>query len=289
LKEFKSHFKFNKQERSGIFYVLLGIVLLLALRYYIANQDFGEPGGFALNTQQQERIDSLKTQKLLKGKQKIYPFNPNYLTDYKGYVLGMTPNEIDRLHIFRANNGFVNSAEEFQVVTKVSDSLLEVISPYFKYPEWANKRQHDLPNPHKKRTVNTTLVLKDLNAATAQDLKKVNGIGDKLSARIVKFRDRLGGFLVKEQLYDVYGLEPEVVRRAFERFHILEAPKIEKININTASVKELSTLIYIPFDLAENIVMYRQAHGEFKQLDDLLKIDDYPVNKNERIKLYLRL
>lgn len=48
-------------------------------------------------------------------------------------------------------------------------------------------------------------VILDINAATAEDFKTINGIGEKLSARIVKFRDRLGGFLTSEQLYDVYG------------------------------------------------------------------------------------
>jgi hypothetical protein len=40
--------------------------------------------------------------------------------------------EIDRLLAFRKENKYVNSAKEFQNVTKVSDSLLND-GPYFKF------------------------------------------------------------------------------------------------------------------------------------------------------------
>ncbi len=84
----------------------------------------------------QKEIDSLKMVEIENSKPKIYPFNPNYITDYKGYTLGMSVEEIDRLLEFRKQDKWINSAEQFQQVTQVSDSLLNAISPYFKFPEW---------------------------------------------------------------------------------------------------------------------------------------------------------
>ena len=52
----------------------------------------------------------------------------------------MTTKEIDRLHAYRKLNKFVNSIKEFQKITKVSDTLLSKMSPYFKFPDWVNKR-----------------------------------------------------------------------------------------------------------------------------------------------------
>lgn len=129
----------------------------------------------------------------------------------------------------------------------------------------------------------------DLNAASAADLMQISGIGPKLSARIVKFRDRLGGFLVEEQLYDVYGLEAEVVKRTLERFQVETVPTVEKIAINTASAQELSKLVYINFDLAREIVAYRNLNGPFSDLDDLSNVTSFPEERFERIKLYLTL
>ena len=64
----------------------------------------------------------------------MYPFNPNYISDYKGYQLGMNVDEIDRLLAHREQSLYVNSAKEFQTITKISDSLLQKISSFFNFP-----------------------------------------------------------------------------------------------------------------------------------------------------------
>jgi competence protein ComEA len=46
-----------------------------------------------------------------------------------------------------------------------------------------------------------------------------------------------------------------------------------KININTASVKELMGLTGIGHKVAERIVEYRGAHGPFKKPEDLKKVE----------------
>jgi competence protein ComEA len=46
-----------------------------------------------------------------------------------------------------------------------------------------------------------------------------------------------------------------------------------KVNINTASAKELTTLGGVGPKLAERIVEYRDAHGPFKKPEDLKKVD----------------
>ena len=66
----------------------------------------------------------------------IYPFNPNYLTDYRAYVLGIDENTIDRLFAFRKSGKFINSAVEFKRITQMEDSLFEAIKPFFKFPNF---------------------------------------------------------------------------------------------------------------------------------------------------------
>lgn len=296
MKKFKSHFKFSKQERSGIFFLLLIIVFSQAgIIIYRSSQRQVSENSFELNVATQAKIDSLKQEALKKDSNKVFPFNPNYITDYKGYTLGLSIEEIDRLHAYRAQNLFVNSANEFQKITKVSDSLLHIISPYFKFPEWVTaqkitERRFDKPKTKNELASNKESIQAiDLNKTTADELKTINGIGDKLSQRIIKFRNRLGGFLVDEQLYDVYGLEPEVVKRTLSRFKVLSKPKVEKININIASIEEISSLIYLRYELGVKIIEYREVNGSFTSLDELTKIHDFPVDKIQRIKLYLTL
>ncbi len=243
-----------------------------------------------VNEIEQLKIDSLKKVSQLKDTIKIFPFNPNFITDYKGYTLGMSVKEIDRLHAFRKQEKFVNSKEEFQEVTLVSDSLLYIISPYFKFPDWVkSNKQYKLKSPLKKSTINKFAVIKDINVVTAEELKTINGIGDKLSVRIIKFRDRLGGFLLNEQLYDVYGLDVKVADRTLEKFKVFQPPQIEKININLASAQEIAELVYISYGIANKIIEYRELNGSIKSFDELTEVDDFPSEKLDRIALYLSL
>ena len=289
MKNLRSHFKFNKQERSGIFFLLLVIFSLQLIYLLVSNEVFyASEASFVLNNKVQKLLDSVKQQSKIKESPKLYPFNPNFLSDYKGYALGMSNEEIDRLHLFRSENQWVTSAKEFQRVTHISDSLLQQIAPLFKFPEWTSQSKNEKKTNQKKLLV-TKVKPKDLNMVTAEELKVIYGIGDKLSTRIIKFRNRLGGFMVNEQLYDVYGLEEEVVLRILEEFRVKQQPAIEKININTATGREMEKLIYINQNLANQIVTYRDSVGIIRSFTELTKIEDFPAKKIDRIKLYLSL
>ena len=295
MNKFKSHFSYSKQERSGIFFLLLIIVALQVVFYVVKFNAGNVEGNLSIDGETQDKIDALKQNSQQKDSIRIYPFNPNFISDYKGYTLGMSVEEIDRLHAFRAQNKFVNNSDEFQNITKISDSLLEIISPYFKFPEWTNTKsisQKIIPRAAFQRELDVhkgNFQIKDLNSATAEDLKVIRGIGEKLALRIIKFRNRLGGFIVDDQLYDVYGLEPDVVKRTIERFKVLSQPQIEKINLNSASAEEISKLIYLRYELGIKIVEYREVNGSFSSFDELTKIEDFPIDKIHRIKLYLTL
>ena len=100
MKKLKSHFWYTQHQRNGILF-LLGIISVIQLMYHFV--DFGK-GDHKIEIDQteiiafQKQIDSLKKIRLEKKKPRLYPFNPNYITDYKGYQLGMSVDEIDRLH-----------------------------------------------------------------------------------------------------------------------------------------------------------------------------------------------
>jgi len=296
LKNFKSHFRFNKQERSGIFFLLL-FIILLQIAYFLwkSFSPDDQVNGLQVDSEMQAQIDVLKEKTLQKDSIKIFPFNPNFISDYKGYTLGMSVEEIDRLHKFRSTKKYVNSPKDFQQVTQVSDSLLMTIAPYFKFPEWTQKGNQQLAGGARLKTSvdkvrePKSVSRNDLNSATAEDLRSISGIGEKLSARIIKFRDRLGGFLVDEQLSHVYGLEPEVVERTLKRFKVLEKPVTNKIVVNEASVEELTKLVYINYDLAFKIVNYRNTNDGITAFNELATIEGFPSEKLDIIQLYLSL
>lgn len=287
----KSHFSFSKKQRNGVFLLLLIIVFLQGV-YFIA--DFNSEEYIAdkeeLNNFQTE-IDSLRLVEIEKRKPKIYPFNPNFITDYKGYTLGMTSEEIDRLLKFRSQDKWVNSAEDFQQVTKVSDSLLSKISPYFKFPEWVTNPtpKPNYSNQSYSNQPKTYEQKQDLNTASASQLQKVFGIGEAYSKRIVAYRVKYSGFIADVQLQEVYGLSPEVIERILEQFTVKTPRQIEKINLNTATIDQLVTIQYIDYEIAHHIIEQRTLREGFKSLDELLKVKSFPINKIDIIKLYLKL
>ncbi|PWK18182.1 ComEA family DNA-binding protein [Xanthomarina spongicola] len=286
----KSHFTFTKKQRNGIFLLLLIIILLQAVYSFV---DFSSKVP-QVNEEEllifQNEIDSLRLVEIENRKPKIYPFNPNFITDYKGYTLGMTNEEIDRLLQFRAEDKWVNSAEEFQNVTKISDSLLAIISPYFKFPEWITnpkpKSNYSYQNNNEPKTFEQK---QDLNTASASQLQKVNGIGEAYSKRIVAYRNKYGGFIADVQLQEVYGLSPEVIERITEQFTVKTPRQVEKIHLNTATIEELVTIQYIDYEVAHHIIEQRTLREGYNSLDELLKVKSFPANKIEIIKLYLKL
>ena len=127
----------------------------------------------------------------------------------------------------------------------------------------------------------------DINQATAEDLKKVNGIGEALSDRILKEKDKFGAFVSMEQIDAIWGLSPEVVQKIKEYFTIKVVSNVKKVNINNASLKELTQFPYFRYALAKSIVTYRSMNGKIENSADLIKIKGFPVEKVNFIVLYL--
>lgn len=286
-----SHIAFTNKQRYGIFLLLFLIVVLQSIYVVIVwptapkliNDD-------ALHTYNVE-VDSLKQQALKDNKPKLFPFNPNYITDFKGYTLGMSNEEIDKLLAYRRENKWVNSAEDFQKVTGVSDSLLDELSPYFKFPDWVLQTENQSGYKQASTKRNLSFTEKgDLNTASALQLQQVYGVGEKLSERIVKFRASFdGGFIDDIQLQDVYGLTPETIKQITQRFTVKSPRVVKKINLNTATLNELVTIQHIDYPLAHNIIEERTLREGFSNLDELLKVKNFPVQKIDIIKLYLAL
>ncbi|WP_281309727.1 ComEA family DNA-binding protein [Flavobacterium flavigenum] len=282
---------YTSQQRKGIFFLFI-LIIVLQLFYFFS--DFSQPQKVNAEEQNwlalQSEVDSLK--QLKQGyKPKIYPFNPNFISDYKGYKLGMSLEEIDRLLAFRKQNKYVSSAEEFQKVTKVSDSLLGAISPYFKFPDWVQNKKTFIN--YSKEPVSQTfskkekLTVLDINQASQEDLMKIKGIGEGLSLRILKQKESLEAFVSMEQINDVWGLSPEVITELKKYFRVSSFPPIKKIPVNDASLKELAQFPYFRYALAKQIVTYRSMNGNIKNIEDLINIKGFPIEKANIIGLYL--
>lgn len=292
MKAPQQFYSFTKGQRKGIVALFL-LILLVQVGFLLV--DFIDFTGPSMPSEEekewlalQSQIDSLKAVKQRKA-DTIYPFNPNYITDYKGYILGLSTAQIDRLHAYRKSGKFINTVADFQVVTGVSDSLLAKLSLYFILRDHVD---YDSKNELKTRWAEDAkpaenVVVTDINAAQEQDLVKVRGIGPGYAGMILRRRSDLGAFVSMQQMDDFAEL-PAATRDALKKsFSIIHATKPNKLNVNTASLQQLSRFPYFNRDIARAIITQRSMNGKLAKIDELLEIPHFPVDKEEIIALYL--
>ena len=264
----------SKPQRNAL--VIL-VILLLCVSYL---KDFSlkstpVPLDKAVMEYHKKAIDSMA-----KSKAKIpdlYPFNPNYLTDYRAYVLGLKPTSIDQLLNHRKSGKWMNNAAQFQSVAGIDDSLMALLKPYLIFPRI--KKNKDVKNTKPKK--------RGLNQCDAVALQSVYGVGKKRSQRIIKYRSLLKGFSEMDQLYEVYGLYSSVVDRIKKKFEIQVLPKIDRMVLDSISYQDLVGLPYITPSDAQKIIRRRTAQ-EGISFDDLKNIEGFDSLKIARISLYLR-
>ncbi|PKK99460.1 MAG: hypothetical protein CVV57_02760 [Tenericutes bacterium HGW-Tenericutes-2] len=68
----------------------------------------------------------------------------------------------------------------------------------------------------------------------------------------------------------------------------IEAPKI-LVNVNKASFKELITIPGMTETRAASLIIYREAHGDFKHVDELINVKHIGIATLEKIRPYIKL
>lgn len=287
----KFRFGYTKGDRNGIFLFCLILVIGIGFNYWSLNSISKSEINSDLTQLEdsiQQVVDSLKNKQKLDSQRIIYPFNPNFITDYKGYTLEMTVDEIDRLLRFRAQDQWINSKSQFQTVTQVSDEWMTTYGQYFKFPDWVVEAERNRSKAEARDNL-SFFEKKDLNTVVEADLVAVSGIGEVLAQRIIAYREKLGGFVNVIQLKDVYGLKYDVIEN-LEREIVLKSPvSVQKQNINTISVLELSELPYFDYEMSRTIVNFIKLRQGISNFEELSKIEDFPSYKLDRIQLYLEI
>lgn len=283
MNNFKSLFLFNRRQQGGIFVLCIILILVVAFKYY---QSTREPEKLVLENVSvyQDKIDSIKSIKA-RLKDTIYAFNPNYITDYRAYKLGLNEAELDRLVRFRESGQFINTSAQFQQVTKVSNQWLDSIAPFFKFPKWVNAPRISYSKDFKSRKV----IARDINTASAEDIRKVYGIGPALSGRIIQQRERLNGFVDMSQVRDVYGLSDSTMIEVSKHFFITPRAGFAKIALNTATSDQLSSIPYFNDYLVDELIKQRTLREGFTSWQEVLLTSRFPQEKLPLIQLYLTI
>lgn len=108
----------------------------------------------------------------------------------------------------------------------------------------------------------------ELNSTDSMALVDLPQIGEVMASRIQRYRDRLGGYVCYEQLYEVKGMDS--ARFATVRpYLLLDTIGIRKLEVNRDAFKTLLRHPYLGYDQVKAIVNYRERKGLIRNWEQL--------------------
>ena len=180
----------------------------------------------------------------------------------------------------------------FQITYVQIDSAREQLikrQSVYKNTEQANwKAQTQVnKNQHASGIIPKRIMVLDINEADSVDLERLPAIGEKLSSRIVRYRDRLGGFLQLSQLKEVYGLSDSTYQIIVPLLKIGKDFKPKQIDINKAEYTDLRKHPYTNNSFIKLVLAYRKVHGNFSNQIDLQKVEQLDKLVLDKLAPYL--
>ena len=126
----------------------------------------------------------------------------------------------------------------------------------------------------------------ELNSADSLTLRKVPGIGEAFSRRIVKYRDLLGGFYSVTQLAEVYGIDEERYA-ALAPWFCVDTTLIRPILVNQADFRTLIRHPYIDKPQTIALLSVIRRKGQITGWDDLRLLEEFTPEDRRRLRPYL--
>ena len=305
----KDYFYFSRAERLGILVLCGCFLLLFAFRWSLPHWVKHRIPDTAAYEEEIARfrkaVDAVyiaenqsETQEQLLTPQFFY-FDPNRVTDDEWKKLGLNERQVRNIRNYQAKGGHFKQKEDLQKLYTISASQYQLLKPYIRISgsEQAVKTTtvHEKPVivDKKHATDHTASEIFDqqslqieLNAADSSLLTQLSGIGPVLAARTVKYRNRIGGFADVAQFGEVYGVNPELVKRLSPQLSV-DRSLIRKIDVNKATIRELTNHPYLNEQQARGILNYRKLQSRINNLNELVQNHILTSEDAAKIEPYL--
>mgnify|MGYP003739316811 CR=1 FL=1 len=207
-------------------------------------------------------------------KGELFYFDPNTISIEDWKRLGIREKTANTIHNYISKGGHFYKPEDIGKIWGLHEDEVKRLLPFVRIaakPESSNRNYESQAKDKTYEKPSYTIRPCDVNYSDTAAFIALPGIGSKLAARIVAFREKLGGFYKIDQLGETYGLPDSTFQKIKNRL-VIGSNNVKKLNINTATVDELKVHPYIRYNIANAIVQYRTQHGNFSLVSDIKKI-----------------
>ncbi len=201
------------------------------------------------------------TSKFKKLTQKLDP-NEFLLDDWMR--MGLSKKQADIVLNFSVRG--LKSNDDLKKIFVFPEKLFDLIKDSLVYPV---EKDYQLSKDRSEEKPILKLVV-EINSATQVDLEKIPGIGPYFANKIIEYRIKLGGFVSKNQLLEIWKFDAEKLS-SIEKYIILDDSFISKINVNSISFDDLKDHPYFSYKVANSIVKMREVRGSYENVNEIGK------------------
>ncbi len=279
-----TYFGFNRKEYNGlmILSVLIGLTMLLPYIYSLIKdvEPITEADEMAIQelvlAEQRKFAPKRREMEQFKyqGKEDatLFIFDPNTISQSGWEQLGLSEKQASAIIRYREKGGRFRTRKDLQKMYTINEATYKRLSPYIRIADDVSMVQEKAIAKDKKYSYEKSIpVIIEINRADTTELDKIKGIGMTFANRIIKYRDRIGGFYKKEQLMEVYGLDATKYNEIKDQVQI-DTSLIKKINVNMVSFEEFKFHPYIRYKQVNALIQYRKQHGNYGNIADLNKV-----------------
>jgi len=271
LKSFlRDYFTLTSRERGGALTLASVIIIQIGILFWMKFRDpapFPEVEKHAVllkkfeySKQQKEKFNR---ESHASADIKLFPFNPNTVTDQQWQQLGMSEKQTSVIRNYLNKGGRFRKKEDVAKMYVISENQFRKLEPYIQIDDLPESTHHPAKEFKKERTI----VPVEINTADTFQLATLPLIGPGRARMIFKYREALGGFYSEQQILEVFSLDSSVIETI--RPHIIiNQEKIRKLNLNTDSLKHP----YLTRKQSMIISSFRKQHGNFKGLEDVRRV-----------------
>jgi len=289
----KKYVEISPREFRGMV-VFIVILLFLYVSPYIYERVMGDPLKISIETVQpkiadieafDEKRDNFYDQEAIPMKGELFEFNPNGLAVENWVKLGLTEKQALGIKKYEAKGGQFRTLADVKKMYPITDEMYHRLEPYIKIPKKESSFKPYEKFESKALGVKTAVNV-ELNSADSAILTTVRGIGPSFASRIIKYRNKLGGFISLDQLKEVYGVDSVKFAQLKPQLNI-DKRNVKKININACDFEDIKLFPYLRYKQASAIIAYRKQHGNFSDARDLQKIAILSPELIQKISPYL--